>query len=331
MRRSKIIGVGHHVPERVITNNDLEQWMDTSDEWITERTGIKERRWITEGKETLSGLATEASLKAIKMAGIEVTDIDFIIFASMASDSLFPGGGCYVNEKLGLAGVPALDIRNQCTGFVYAVAVADQFIKTGMYNTVLVIGAEVQSTGLDVSTEGRDTAVIFGDGAGAAILTATDEDRGVLTSKLFADGKFAKELWQELPSVNKKPYLPDNIRKNRGAYPYMNGQFVFKHAVTKFPKAIQAVLDDAGYSKEDLKMVIPHQANQRITEAVARRFELNADQVYSNIHKYGNTTAASIPIALSEAVAEGKIKDGDLVCLAAFGSGFTWGANLIRW
>lgn len=331
MRRSKIVGVGHHVPERVVKNEELEQWMDTSDEWITERTGIKERRWITPGKETLSGLAVEASLKALKMAGLTPQDIDMIIFASMGSDAFFPGGGCFVNEKLGLPGVPAMDIRTQCTGFIYAMATADQYIKTGMYNTILVIGAEVQSTGLNLSTEGRDTAVIFGDGAGAVVLTATEEDRGILASKLFADGRFAKELSQELPNPNRRPFLDKEFIGTPPAHPYMNGRFVFKHAVIKFPEAIEAVLKEAGYTKEDLDLVVPHQANQRITEAVAKRFGLPAEKVVSNIHKYGNTTAASIPIALSEAVQEGRVKEGDLVCLVAFGSGFTWGANLIRW
>lgn len=331
MPRAKIVGTGHHVPERVVTNHDLEQWMDTSDDWIVERTGIRERHWITPGKETLSGLATEASLKALKMAGLQPSDIDMIIFASMGSDALFPGGGCFVNEKLKIPGVPAMDIRNQCSGFVYAIATADQFIRTGMYKTILVIGAEVQSTGLNVSTEGRDTAVIFGDGAGAVVLTATEEDRGILTSKLFADGQFARELWQSYPNPNHSPYLDKEKVGTPEAYPYMNGRYVFKHAVTRFPEAIEAVLAESGYTKDDLSLVIPHQANLRITEAVAKRMELRPDQIVSNIHKYGNTTAASIPIALSEAVEENRVKDGDLICLVAFGSGFTWGANLIRW
>jgi 3-oxoacyl-[acyl-carrier-protein] synthase-3 len=332
MRRTKIVGVGHHVPERVITNHDLEKWMETSDEWITERTGIKERHWITPGKETLSGLAVEAAKKAMDMAGIQPDNIDMIIFASMGSDALFPGGGCFVNEKLGIPGVPAMDIRTQCTGFVYALATADQFIKTGMYNTILVIGAEVQSTGLNLSTEGRDTAVIFGDGAGAVVVTATEEEnKGILANSLHADGRFAKELWQELPNVNREKYLAKEMVDEPGAHPHMNGRFVFKHAVVKFPEAIQEVLDAAGFTQEDLDLIVPHQANQRITEAVAKRMGLPREKVVSNIHKYGNTTAASIPIALSEAIQEGRVKEGDLVCLVAFGSGFTWGANLIRW
>ncbi len=331
MKRTKFAGVGHYVPERVVTNFDLEKLMDTSDEWITERTGIKERRWVTEG-ETLSGLALNASKIALDRAVVKPEEIDLIIFASMASDYEFPGGGCFLQEKMELPGIPALDIRNQCSGFIYGLAVADGFIRAGTYKTILLIGAEIQSTGLDVSTRGRDMAVLFGDGAGAAVLVATDEpDRGVITTKLHADGRFAKKLWAEFPSVNHHPRLTREMTETDRIYPKMEGRYVFKHAVTRFPEVIHEALQEAGYSIDDVNLIVPHQANQRITEAVAQRLGVGMDKMYSNIHKYGNTTAATIPICLSEAWAEGRIKDGDLVALAAFGSGFTWASALVRW
>ncbi len=331
MRRSRIVGVGHAVPKRVVTNFDLMKWMDTSDEWIRERTGIIERRWISEG-ETLTGLALEASKIALERAGMKPSDIDFIVFASMSSDHEFPGGGCFLQEKLELPGIPAIDIRNQCTGFIYGLAVADNFIRTGMYNNVLLVGAEVQSTGLDLSTRGRDMAVLFGDGAGAAVLTATDkEDQGVLTTVLHADGRYAKKLWMEWPSVNHFPRLNAEMAATDRIYPKMEGRYVFKHAVTRFPEVIHEALNATGYSIQDVDLIVPHQANQRITEAVAQRLGVPMEKMFSNIHKYGNTTAATIPICLSEAWDEGKIKEGDLIALAAFGSGFTWGSALVRW
>ena len=237
-----------------------------------------------------------------------------------------------MNERLGIPGVPAIDIRTQCTGFVYGLAVADQFIKTGMFKNVLVVGSEVQSPSMNLTTEGRDVAVIFGDGAGAVVLTATDEKgKGVIGSKLHADGRYAKELCLEQPNINMKPRISEKVLNNPKVFPYMNGRFVFKHAVVKFPEVIKEVVEKNGYQLTDLKLIIPHQANLRITEAVAKRLNSNLNIVYSNIHKYGNTTAASIPIALSEALSEGKIRENDLVCLVAFGSGFTWASTLIRW
>ncbi len=331
MLNSKIIGVGHYVPERVITNHDLEQWMDTSDEWIRERTGIITRHWVKEG-DTVSGLGLEAAKKALDHAGLKAEDIDFIIFASMASDHDFPGAGCFLQEKMGLPGVPSMDIRNACTGFIYALSTADKFIKTGTYKNILVVGAEIQSTGLDLSTRGRDMAVLFGDGAGAVVVTATEEkDKGILTTHLHADGRFAKKLWCEWPSVTHHPRITKEMCETDRIYPKMEGRFVFKYAVTYFPQVVQEALEATGYSVEDIDLFIPHQANQRITEAVAQRLGLPWEKVVSNIHKYGNTTAASIPIAMSEAFQEGRIKDGDLVCLAAFGAGFTWGSVLMRW
>ncbi len=331
MPNTKFAGVGHYVPERVVTNFDLEKEMETSNEWILERTGIRERRWVEEG-ESVSGLAEKATHLALERAQMKPEDIELIIFATMASDHEFPGAGCFLQEKIGLPGIPALDIRNQCSGFVYGLSVADQFIKTGKYKTILLVGAEIQSTGLDLSTRGRDMAVLFGDGAGAAVLTATNEPgRGVLTSHLHADGVYAKKLWAEFPSSMHHPRIDAEIAATDGIYPKMEGRFVFKHAVTRFPEVIHEALHDAGHTIEDVNLIVPHQANQRITEAVAHRLGVPMEKMYSNIHKYGNTTAATIPICLSEAWAEGKIKQGDLVALAAFGSGFTWASALVRW
>ncbi len=331
MKNAQISGIGHHVPDRVVTNFDLEKMMDTTNEWILERTGIHTRRWVTDG-DTLSGLAHKATLKALDMAGKKPDDIQFIIFASLASDHEFPGGGCFLQEKLGLPGIPAMDIRNACSGFVYGLSVADQFIKTGMYDTILLIGAEIQSTSLDLTTRGRDVSVIFGDGAGAAVITATDnKEKGVLTTHLHADGRFASKLWADAPSVNDNPRISKELVETDRIFPKMEGRFVFKHAVTRFPEVIQEALTATGYSNDDLDLVIPHQANIRITEAVAHRLQMGMDKVYSNIERYGNTTAASIPIAISEAVEQGLIKDNSLVCLASFGAGFTWASALIRW
>lgn len=332
MPKMKFAGVGHYLPERVITNQDLEKMMDTSDEWITERTGIKERRWITEG-ESVSGLAYKAAQMALERAGKKAEDIDFIIFATMASDHEFPGAGCFLQEKLGIPGVPALDVRNQCSGFLYGLSVADQFIRTGMYKTILLVGAEIQSTSLDLTTRGRDTAVLFGDGAGAAVLVATeDENSGVLSTHLHADGRYAKKLWAEHPSVCNFPHrITKEMLDGDTIYPKMEGRYVFKHAVTKFPEVIKEALDANGLTIDAVDLVVPHQANLRITEAVAQRLGIPMEKVFSNIHKYGNTTAATIPICLSEAFEEGRLKEGNLIALAAFGSGFTWASALVRW
>lgn len=331
MTRTIFAGIGHYLPERVVTNQDLEKLMDTSDEWIRERTGIRERRWINEG-ETISGLALQAAEIALERASTKPEEIDLIVFASMESDHEFPGGGCFLQEKLQIPGVPALDIRNQCSGFIYGLSVADQFIQTGKYKTILLIGAEIQSTSLDLTTRGRDMAVLFGDGAGAAVLKASeDSEKGILTTHLHADGKFTKKLWAEWPSVTHHPRLTPDMLETDRIYPQMEGRYVFKHAVTKFPEVIHEALNATGYKIEDVALVVPHQANLRITEAVAQRLGIGMDKMYSNIHKYGNTTAATIPICLSEAVEEGRIKDGDLVAIAAFGSGFTWASALIRW
>ena len=334
MRRSIVKGVGRYLPDRVVTNFDLEKMMDTSDQWIRERTGIVERRFADiEKGETTSYMGAQAAKKAIEMAGLTPQDIDFIIFATLSPDYFFPGAGCPLQVHLDIPGIGAMDIRNQCTGFVYAFATADQFIKSGMYNNVLVVGAEVHSSGLNLSTAGRDVAVLFGDGAGAVVLSAheADDGRGVLTSHLHADGNYAKMLWVESPGSATRPFITHEMIDEGKIYPYMNGRYVFKHAVTRFPEVIMEALNAANAKVEDIDLIIPHQANQRITEAMRMKLGLPEEKVVSNIHKYGNTTAASIPIAMSEALEEGRIKEGNLVCIASFGSGFTWASSLMRW
>jgi 3-oxoacyl-[acyl-carrier-protein] synthase-3 len=331
MRVSRIAGLGHFVPERVVTNDDLSQWMETSDEWIRQRTGIEERRWV-EGDVGASDLAVPAAKQALTEAGIEAADLDMIIFATLSPDINFPGSSCLLQAKLGVPGIATLDIRNQCTGFVYGLAVADQFVRTGMMNNILVVGGEVHSSGLDISTRGRDVAVLFGDGAGAAVVSAsTDGKRGILGHKLHADGTHHDILMLAAPASGRNPRLTPEMLEEGLHFPKMNGRAVFKHAATRFPQVIVEVLEAHGYGPADIGMLIPHQANLRISEFVAKRLGLSPDRVHNNIQRYGNTTAASIPIALHEAVQAGRIKEGDLVVLAAFGAGLTWGASLIRW
>jgi 3-oxoacyl-[acyl-carrier-protein] synthase-3 len=336
MNNAAIIGTGLHVPARIITNEDLTRMMDTSDAWITERSGIKERRWVevdADGNtvETGAEMGAAAAQMAIQDAGIDKSDIDLILYATLSPDVFFPGNGVFIEDLLGLNTIGAMDIRNQCTGFVYALAAADGFIKAGTARTILVIGQEIQSTGLNVSTEGRDLAVLFGDGAGAAIVQATAEDRGVLASALHSQGRFARELLGEAPMSTYKVRINAEIMAQGRHYPSMNGQMVFKHATRRFCEAIKEVLEKGGVDISDVNLVIPHQANQRITDAVGARMGLPSERVFSNIAKYGNTTAASIPLALAEAQREGRLARGDLLVTVAFGSGFTWGANLIRW
>jgi len=323
-----------YVPENVVTNNDLSEIMDTNDAWITERTGIKERRWVKDNTDDTTSMGLKAAKNAIKDADIDKNDIDFIIFATLSPDFYFPGPGVSIQKELELDTIGALDVRNQCSGFVYALSVADQFIKTGMYNNILVIGSEYHSGGLEKSTRGRGVTVIFGDGAGAAVVSRTDdEERGILSTHLHSEGQHAEELTLLGPST--KRWVPEIIAQNDKEdttyYPYMNGNFVFKHAVTRFPQVITEALETNNYSTSDIDLLVPHQANLRIAQFVQRRMQLKDDQVFNNIQKYGNTTAASIPIALAEAKQLGKIKEGDLICLAAFGSGFTWASALIRW
>jgi len=332
MRRTVIKGIGHYVPPRVVTNHDLEKMMNTSDEWIRERTGIVERHWAEPGVGT-SDLATEAAIRAIADAGIDKSEIDFIVAATLSPDHYFPGIGVQVQAKLGLKEIGALDVRNQCSGFIYALSVADQYIRTGTYNKILLVAAELQSANLDFSDEGRDMAVLFGDGAGALVLEANDSDdgRGVLSCHLFSDGRFVSELWMEKPSSKDNPTFREEFFHQGKFYPRMNGRLVFKNACEKMPQAVMAGLEKLGLTVNDIDYLIPHQANDRISQMVARGLRIPEEKVIRNIHKYGNTTAASIPIALSEAVKEGKIKPGMLIALTAFGSGFTWGSAFIRW
>ena len=335
MFQSKISGLGFFVPENVVSNDDLSKVMDTNDEWIQERTGIKERRHVIKGTDTTATMGVKAAQKAIENAGITKEDIDFIVFATLSPDYYFPGPGVLVQRDLGIDTVGALDIRNQCSGFVYGISIADQYVKSGMYKNVLVIGSEVHSTGLDMSTRGRGVSVIFGDGAGAAIVSReTEEGKGILSTHLHSEGQHAEELSLIAPGMGKR-WITDIIQdadpEETSYYPYMNGQFVFKNAVVRFSEVIMEGLKTNGLSPEDIDMLIPHQANLRISQFIQGKFKLKDDQVHNNIMRYGNTTAASIPIALSEAYQQGKIKSGDLVVLAAFGSGFTWGSVIIRW
>lgn len=331
-RHTRIAGLGHYVPPQVVTNHDLEQLMDTSDAWIQERSGIKERRHAAEGV-TCTDLAVEAARAAMDDAGWKPGDVQFVVFATLSPDLYFPGNGVLLQHKLGLGEVGALDVRNQCTGFVYGLSAADGYIRMGTFDRILLVGAELHSAGLQFNTGGRDTAVLFGDGAGAVCLEATDGKDGsfVIGHKLHSNGEFAEVLCIKKPGAANRPWITKEMIDEGTVNPYMNGREVFRHAITKFPAVILEVLEAHDVRPDQLALVVPHQANLRITEAVRKRLELPDEQVYSNIQRYGNTTAASIPIALSEAVTEGKVKRGDLVCLASFGSGFTWAASLLRY
>jgi len=349
MQQSKIAGIGFYVPANVYSNNDLMQFMDTTDEWIQERTGIKERRYADRLGETTTTMGVEAAKIAIERAGTTAADIDFIVFATICPDYYFPGCGVLLQRAMKMKEIGALDVRNQCSGFVYAISVADQFIRSGMYKNILVVGSEKHSFGLDFSTRGRNVSVIFGDGAGAVVLQpATNEGQGILSTHLHSDGESAEILAMFNPGTHANHWMPEELADFDDAtigelfmshamvdkaqlFPNMDGPSVFKKAVVKFPEVIQEALTKNGYTTADLKMLIPHQANLRIAQFIQQKLKLRDDQVYNNIQRYGNTTAASIPIALCEAWEEGKIKEGDLVCLAAFGSGFTWASALIRW
>ena len=350
MYKSKIAGIGHYVPANVVTNDDLAVLMDTSDEWIQERTGIQERRYGTKHEESTTSMAANAARIAIERARTSKDQIDFIVFATLSHDYFFPGCGVLLQRELGITNteIGALDVRNQCSGFIYALSIADQFIKTGMYKNILVVGAEMHSMGLDYTTRGRNVTVIFGDGAGAVVLQRSENESGILTTKLHADGTHAEELAfinpgshggyhkdRDLYGYPDDKYggifLTETMVKEGYIFPNMNGQFVFKMAIQKFPEVIKEALADQGYTSEDIDLFIPHQANLRISQFVQKLLALPDHKVYNNIQKYGNTTAASIPIALSEAWESGKVKEGDLICLAAFGSGFTWASALIKW
>ncbi|MBK8519480.1 MAG: beta-ketoacyl-ACP synthase III [Ferruginibacter sp.] len=349
MQRSKIAGIGYYVPKNVFTNEDLKKYMDTSDEWIQERTGIQERRYADRTGETTTTMGVKAATIAIERAGITPQDIDFIVFATLSPDYYFPGCGVLLQRAMKMKEIGALDVRNQCSGFVYALSVADQFIKTGMYKNILVVGAEKHSFGLDFSTRGRNISVIFGDGAGAVVLQPTqNQNQGILSTHLHSDGDSAEILamfnpgthgnhWVENPVATfdeaemGQMFMSHAMIDEAQNFPNMDGPAVFKKAIVKMPEVVQEALTANGLTSADINMLIPHQANLRIAQFVQHKLQLRDDQVYNNIQKYGNTTAASVPIALCEAWEQGKIKEGDLVCLAAFGSGFTWAGALIRW
>lgn len=349
MPRTKIAGIGMYVPPHVVTNDDLAKVMDTSDAWIQERTGIKERRFATRYEHTTTTMGVEAAKIAIERAGITAKDIDFIIFATLSPDYFFPGCGVLVQRILGMGEIGALDIRNQCSGFVYGISVADQFIKTGMYKNILLIGSEMHSYALDFSTRGRNVSVIFGDGAGAVVLQPTEkENQGILSTHLHSDGNEAEMLSMANPGFHagkfweeKKPKQPDqpyggmfitqDLLDKDDLYPNMDGPAVFKKAIVKFPEVIMEALKANNYKPSDISVLIPHQANLRIAQYVQQQLGLKDSQVHNNIQKFGNTTAASVPIALCEAWEEGRVKEGDLICLAAFGSGFTWASALLKW
>ncbi|GAB3425376.1 3-oxoacyl-ACP synthase III family protein [Niabella aquatica] len=350
MNKTIIAGIGKYVPENVITNEALTKVMDTSDAWIQERTGIRERRYATRFEETTATLGAKAAKIAMERAGITAGDIDFLIFATLSPDYFFPGCGVLVQRLLGLKEVGALDVRNQCSGFVYALSIGDQFIKTGMYKNILIIGAEIHSYALDFSTRGRNVSVIFGDGAGAVILQPSPStDRGILSTHLHSDGEDAEILSMPNPGFHAgahnpgwKPKVDENnpyanlfvnqdLVDRQDMYPYMDGQAVFKRAVIKMPEVIDEALYTNGYRGSDIDLLITHQANLRISQFMQQKLGLSDNQVFNNIQKYGNTTAASVPLALCEAWEAGKVKEGDLVCLAAFGSGFTWASALMKW
>ena len=334
MYHSKISGLGFYVPENIVTNDDLSKIIDTNDDWIQERTGIQERRHIIRGQDTTTSMGVKAATIAIERSGLSNDDIDFVIFATLSPDYYFPGPGVLVQRDLGLRTVGALDVRNQCSGFVYALSVADQYIKTGMYKNILVIGSEVHSTGLDMTSRGRGVSVIFGDGAGAAVLSREEDlTKGILSTHLHSEGQHAEELVVKAPGMGGRwitDIIADNDPNDESYFPYMNGQFVFKNAVVRFSEVINESLQANNLDVSDIDMLIPHQANLRIAQFIQKKFGLTDDQVFNNIQKYGNTTAASIPIALTEAWEQGKIKSGDTVVLAAFGSGFTWASAIIK-
>ena len=348
MQNTKIAGIGMYVPPNIFTNNDLKKYMDTTDEWIQERTGIKERRYADRTQETTTTMAVAAAKIAIERAGITPQDIDFIVFATLSPDYYFPGCGVLLQRAMKMKEIGALDIRNQCSGFVYGLSVADQFIKTGMYKNILLVGSEKHSFGLDFSTKGRNVSVIFGDGAGAVVLQPTAlENQGILSTHLHSDGNDAELLAMFNPGTHAnywkdglatfddaemgEMFLSKSMIDDNQNYPTMDGPSVFKKAIIKFPEVIIEALQANGYKPQDIDMLIPHQANLRIAQFVQQKLGLTDNQVYNNIQKYGNTTAASVPIALCEAWEQGKIKQGDLVCLAAFGSGFTWASALMKW
>jgi 3-oxoacyl-[acyl-carrier-protein] synthase III len=333
MPNSRIIGLGAYVPDHVVTNADLTRLMDTTDDWIQQRTGIKERRHVAEDTGA-ADLGAEAAKRALEQAGVRAADLDLVIFATLSPDYDFPSSACVLQKRLGIAGMPAFDVKNQCSGFLYGLSIADQYIRTGKARRVLLVGGEIHSTGIDLTTRGRDVGVIFGDGAGAAVVAAeNDPKKGVLSTHLHSEGKYAEKLWLEAAASRSRPRLkPEMLEGDRPAiFPKMDGKYVFKHAVTRFTEVINEALEKNGLGIDALDVLIPHQANLRISQMVAMGFNLTEERMFNNIERYGNTTAASIPLALSEAIAAGMVREGSLVCLAAFGAGFTWASALMRW
>jgi len=329
--RSHILGAGFYVPPRVVTNFDLEKMFETSDEWIQQRTGIVERRYVDEGMGT-ADLGYQASLKAIKSAGLEPKDIDFIIFATLSPDFTFPGSGVLLQEKLGIDTVGALDIRDQCSGFLYGLSLADQYVRTGTYKRILLVGAEVHSTGLEFATSGRDVTVIFGDGAGAVVVgPSPDPERGVLSVHLHSEGKYARDLWCEGPASILHPRIDHKMLDEGRHYPRMKGRMVFTHAVKRMPEVLMEALEKENLKVEDIDLLVMHQANLRINQFVANALGIPEEKVYNNIQRYGNTTAATLPICLAECLEQGRLKKGDLLAFVTFGAGFTWASALVRW
>ncbi len=331
MPHTEFIATAFHVPDRVVTNDELSRMMDTSDEWITQRSGIRTRHWVSDG-ETGASLARAATLKALARASLQPSDLDCIVYCTCTPNHFEPGNGVFLERELGLTDIPAIDVRNQCSGFIYGLSVADAWIRTGQYRRVLLVGAEVHSRGLDKTTRGRDTTVLFGDGAGVAILGPTDDARrGVLSTHLFADGRHAEKLWVDAPGLAHDPYISEELIREGKHRAVMDGRDVFKFASILMPQSVAAALAANGFTPADVRLLVPHQANQRIIEMVQKAIGLRDDQVYINIEKYGNTTAASIPIALDEALCAGRLERGDVLVLTAFGSGFTWASAAVRW
>lgn len=332
MYKSRIISVGHYAPESIINNTDLEKMMDTSNEWIIERTGIEQRRVFKEGIDSTAKMGLKAAKMALERAKLEASEIDMIIFATLSPEYFFPGSGLLLQRELGLKNIPCIDVRAQCSGFIYGVSIADQYIKTGLHKTILIVGSEIQTNATEFTDRGRNMAVIFGDGAGAAIMTRANNDHNIVfTTNIHGDGSFAEELYCQHPGSASKSRITKEMIDNGDFLPYMNGNLVFKHAVQRMPESVYEALNVAGFEISDINILIPHQANIRISQFVQKALGLTDNQVFNNIQKYGNTTAATIPMAMSEAWEQGKIKENDLVCVTAFGSGFTWGAALFRW
>lgn len=332
MQKSRILGVGHYVPERSVTNHELSEMMNTNNEWIVERTGIESRHWFTPGVDTVNSMSKEASIMAMARAGVQASEIDFIVFATITPDYFIPGNGVLLQRELGIGTIGALDIRNACSGFIYALSIADQFIKTGMYKKILVVGAEIQSSALDKSDEGRSSSVIFADGAGAAVLGAVESDQpGILSTHLHSQGEHAEELYCKDPGSSREVRISPELIESGSFFLKMNGNAVFKHAVVRFMEVIKEALDSNQLDQSAIDLLVPHQANLRISQYIQKQLGLPDEKIFNNIMDKGNTTAATIPIALSEAWEQGKIKEGDLICLAAFGSGFTWASALLQW